>query len=276
MSYPIAEGLGRVERRRRFSVEQKAAVLAEATAPGANMSEVERRHGLLPAQVYTWRRLAELGLIGVPGASELPSFVAVEITKDVPSLPALVPGREAGRGRWRTPSQAAQESGADRDRAGGRASGSRRSRCRRGGAGAGSYEENTEIFAPRARGISQQCRGGKEIRVAGDDLDHRRRCDDPIALAVDERIGADNQPADALPGQAREHLVEFGFAARPQHDKLHADGSRRRLLRRNFGTRIVGIDEQDEYRGVGNEVVQASALCACCAAPSAPMRSWSR
>jgi transposase len=64
-----------------------------------------------------------------------------------------------------------------------------------------------------ARGISQQFRGGKEIRVAGDDLDHRRRCDDPIALVVDERIGADNQPADALPGQAREHLVEFGFAA---------------------------------------------------------------
>jgi transposase len=34
--------------------------------------------------------LAELGVIGVPGASELPSFVAVEISKDVPSLPAPV------------------------------------------------------------------------------------------------------------------------------------------------------------------------------------------
>jgi transposase len=91
MSYPTAELLGRVERRRRFSVEQKLAVLAEATAPGANMSDVARRHGLVPAQVYKWRRLAELGVIGVPGASELPSFVAVEITKDVPSLPAPVP-----------------------------------------------------------------------------------------------------------------------------------------------------------------------------------------
>jgi len=55
------------------------------------MSEVARRHGLLPAQVYKWRRLAELGVIGVPGASELPSFVAVEITKNVPSLPAPIP-----------------------------------------------------------------------------------------------------------------------------------------------------------------------------------------
>src|SRR5216683_2515487 len=91
MSYPTAELLGRVERRRRFSVEQKLAVLAEATAPGANMSEVARRHGLGPAQVYKWRRLTELGIIGVPGASELPSFVAVEITRDVPSLPSAVP-----------------------------------------------------------------------------------------------------------------------------------------------------------------------------------------
>jgi transposase len=88
MSYPIAELLGRVERRRRFSVEQKLAVLSEATAPGANMSEVARRHGLVAAQVYKWRRLAEFGVIGVPGASELPSFVAVEITKDASSLPA--------------------------------------------------------------------------------------------------------------------------------------------------------------------------------------------
>lgn len=56
------------------------------------MSVVARRHGLLPAQVYKWRRLAELGVIGVPGASELPSFVAVEIAQDVLSLP--VPAAE--------------------------------------------------------------------------------------------------------------------------------------------------------------------------------------
>ena len=90
MSYPTAELLGRVERRRRFSVEQKLMVLAEATAPGATLSAIARRHGLLPAQVYKWRRLAELGVISVPGASELPSFVAVEITKEVPLLPVPV------------------------------------------------------------------------------------------------------------------------------------------------------------------------------------------
>jgi transposase len=91
MSYPIAEVLGRVERRRRYSVEQKLAILTEATAPAANLSEVARRHGLLPAQVYKWRRLAELGVIGMPGTSELPSFVAVEIAQDVSPLPAAPP-----------------------------------------------------------------------------------------------------------------------------------------------------------------------------------------
>ena len=102
MSYATAEVLGRVERRRRrFSVEQKLAVLTEMMAPGASMSEVARRHGLLPAQVYKWRRLAELGVIGVPGASELPSFVAVEIAQEVRSLPAPVSAEKptAGAGR---------------------------------------------------------------------------------------------------------------------------------------------------------------------------------
>jgi len=51
MSYRQGEVLGRVERRRRFSLEQKLAVLAEASAPGAVISAVARRHGLLPAQL---------------------------------------------------------------------------------------------------------------------------------------------------------------------------------------------------------------------------------
>jgi transposase len=88
MSYGSMTVLGRVERRRRFSVEQKLAVVAEASAPGANISEIARHHDLVPAQVFKWRRLAELGVIGIPGASELPSFVAVEIAKEPTPLPA--------------------------------------------------------------------------------------------------------------------------------------------------------------------------------------------
>lgn len=82
MSSSRVEVLRPVERRRRFSLEQKLAVLAEAAAPGAVISEVARRHGLLPAQVFKWRRLAALGVLGIPGASELPTLIAVEIAAD--------------------------------------------------------------------------------------------------------------------------------------------------------------------------------------------------
>jgi hypothetical protein len=90
-------------------------------------------------------------------------------------FPPVESRREAGRGRWRTTSKAAQESGADRDRAGGRASGSRRSRCRRGGAGAGSYEENTEIFAPRAGRAHTRARDKPAIPRRKGDPRRRRR-----------------------------------------------------------------------------------------------------
>ncbi len=97
MSSGRGEVLGRAERRRRFSLEQKVAVLAEACAPGAVISEVARRHGLLPAQVFKWRRLAALGVIGIRGASELPSFVAVEVAVD-PAEPPSTTSEPLGEG----------------------------------------------------------------------------------------------------------------------------------------------------------------------------------
>ena len=61
MSYGMTRVLGPVECRRRFSVEQKLAVVAEASAPGTSISEIARRHELQPSQVFKWRRLAEFG-----------------------------------------------------------------------------------------------------------------------------------------------------------------------------------------------------------------------
>jgi transposase len=46
------------ERRRRWSVEEKARIVAEASEPGVQIAEVARRHGLSRTQVYEWRRLA--------------------------------------------------------------------------------------------------------------------------------------------------------------------------------------------------------------------------
>ncbi|NUB11502.1 transposase [Azospirillum brasilense] len=42
--------------RRTWSPEEKARILAEAAVPGAVVSEVARRHGLRPQQVFGWRR----------------------------------------------------------------------------------------------------------------------------------------------------------------------------------------------------------------------------
>src|SRR5258708_34481471 len=44
------------ERRRRWSEKQKRAIVAEAFAPGASVSEVARRMDVVSGQIYRWRR----------------------------------------------------------------------------------------------------------------------------------------------------------------------------------------------------------------------------
>jgi transposase len=48
------------ERRRRWSDEDKARIVVESFAPGANVSEVARRNGLSPQQLFAWRREARV------------------------------------------------------------------------------------------------------------------------------------------------------------------------------------------------------------------------
>jgi transposase len=43
------------ERRRRWSVDQKLAIVAESLRPGASPTAVARKHGLSTGQLYTWR-----------------------------------------------------------------------------------------------------------------------------------------------------------------------------------------------------------------------------
>ena len=43
-------------RRRQFSEDFKASIVEETLVPGAVISEVARRNGLSPQQVFTWRR----------------------------------------------------------------------------------------------------------------------------------------------------------------------------------------------------------------------------
>src|ERR1700733_9230276 len=43
-------------RRRRWSRADKARIVVESLEPGANVSEVARRNGLSPQQLFAWRR----------------------------------------------------------------------------------------------------------------------------------------------------------------------------------------------------------------------------
>lgn len=45
-----------VERRRRWSDEERLQILGEAFSPGACVSQVARRHDVSTALIYTWRR----------------------------------------------------------------------------------------------------------------------------------------------------------------------------------------------------------------------------
>ena len=59
-----------VQRRRRWSAEEKARIVQETYVPGMSVSLVARQHGVAPNQVFTWRRLYAEGALSAIGAGE--------------------------------------------------------------------------------------------------------------------------------------------------------------------------------------------------------------
>lgn len=55
-----------VERRRRWSVEEKGRIVAESFAPGANASDVARQHDISPQHLFQWRQAAKAGRLVLP------------------------------------------------------------------------------------------------------------------------------------------------------------------------------------------------------------------
>jgi transposase len=78
-------------RRRWFSKDDKARIVEETLVPGAVVSDVARRHGLTPQQVFSWRRQARQ--LRVTNAVEL-QFVPAVV--DTPAA-AVGPERKAPR-----------------------------------------------------------------------------------------------------------------------------------------------------------------------------------
>ena len=75
------EVLNGPERRRHWSDEAKARIVGESMAPDAMVSQVARRHGVLPSQIYAWRKAAREGSLVL---SEGPVFATVEAAGPLP------------------------------------------------------------------------------------------------------------------------------------------------------------------------------------------------
>lgn len=73
--------------RRRWSAEEKASIVAEATAPGAVVSQVARRYGLTPQQVFTWRRTLQSPAASSPPAQPM-AFAPVVVETPPAGQPA--------------------------------------------------------------------------------------------------------------------------------------------------------------------------------------------
>jgi transposase len=74
-------------RRRRWSPDEKARIVAETLVPGARVSEVARRWQVCSQQVFGWRRAMRQGLPSVPEtttAPATPSFVPI-VSEAIPT-----------------------------------------------------------------------------------------------------------------------------------------------------------------------------------------------
>lgn len=101
------EILARVERRRVWTADEKAALLAEVDAEGGKVRLVARRHRMSESLLYNWRsvRKAAASLVGaLEGVEFLPVGVVVDADNDraamrpLPEQPQRVPASGDGSG----------------------------------------------------------------------------------------------------------------------------------------------------------------------------------
>lgn len=80
-------------RRRKWSDDDKAKVVAETLEPGAVVAEVARRWQICPQQVFTWRREMRTGVgapLGfVPNIAEVAAAVSEPVAPSACPLPSV-------------------------------------------------------------------------------------------------------------------------------------------------------------------------------------------
>ncbi len=76
------------ERRRDWTDEQKLSIVAESCQDGVVISEVARRHGLQPQQLFNWRNEFRKREAARRMGCGTPAFAPVMIADDRPTAPA--------------------------------------------------------------------------------------------------------------------------------------------------------------------------------------------
>src|SRR3954453_22710038 len=84
------EGITGVGRRRRWTDEEKAWIVAERLDPASTGAAVVRRYGLHPSRLFVWRQQ-----LAAPAAGEAPEFMPGVVAEDDPA-PAAAGGRAQG------------------------------------------------------------------------------------------------------------------------------------------------------------------------------------
>jgi transposase len=86
---PRIEVITGVERRRRWSWEQKRAIVEESLSRHASAAAIARKHGIGTGQLYTWRRQLLRRQL-----ADTPRFVRVDVATEPPRLtgPIVGPG----------------------------------------------------------------------------------------------------------------------------------------------------------------------------------------
>lgn len=86
--------IGRMSSRRRWTLDEKLAIVEASYDPGSTVQEVAHCFEVSPAQIYSWRRQAVEGTLEPPPRAA-PSFARVEVADRTPSTPSCLPSTGA-------------------------------------------------------------------------------------------------------------------------------------------------------------------------------------
>lgn len=88
----VMEVLTGPERRRRWSTDEKLAMVGESLEPGKTVSMVARQHGVNPNQLFHWRKLYQDGSLSAVSAGEevVPASELNDALKQIKELQRLL------------------------------------------------------------------------------------------------------------------------------------------------------------------------------------------